>query len=512
MDAVRTCGSGTDLRRAPGRLPGSRTVPTNRIAGPFAETYSRDMPAHAEDRPQMRKEARALLRLGLPIVVSHLVQMAIVTTDMVMIGWYDIPSLAALSLSGGIWFIVFILGSGFAWAVMPMVASALVIGDVREVRRATRMALWLSGIYGICVTPLFTFFEPIFAAMGQDDEVARLSGQYMVWLGLAMAPALLVTTLRSYLSALERPNVFLAVILFTWVLNVILNYALIFGNLGAPELGIAGAGIASLIGNLAAFVLLARLSARACPEYALFRNIHRADREFLRRVFRLGWPIGLTNFAETGMFAAATLMMGWVGTVALAAHGVAMQIASLTFMMHLGLSQAITVRAGRAWGMGDRNLLRVASQAAMILSLAASAATTVIFLTLPGFLVGLFVDPLDPETPAILTVGASLLAVAALFQFVDSGQVMALGMLRGVQDTRVPMIIAATSYWLVGLPVSYFLGFTIRLEGIGIWLGLTAGLACACLAMQFRFWTRHAGRPRLAGSGRHAPPARGPGN
>ena len=453
---------------------------------------------HAEDRPELRSQARALLRLGLPIVVSQLAQMAIVTTDTVMIGWYDVPSLAALSLSGSIWFIIFILGSGFAWAVMPIVASAIALNDMREARRATRMAMWLSGIYGIAVTPLFLFFEQVFVAMGQDAEVARLSGEYMVWLGLATAPALLVTTLRSYLSALERPNVFLAVILFTGLLNVVLNYALIFGNLGAPELGIAGAGIASLIGNLTSLALLAHFSDRVRPEFELFRNIHRADREFLGRVFRLGLPIGLTNFAETGLFAASTLMMGWIGTVALAAHGVAMQIAALTFMMHLGLSQAITVRAGRAWGKGDRAMLKVASQAATVLSLAASATTIVLFLTMPEFLVGLFVDPLDPQAPAILAVGASLLAVAALFQFVDSGQVMALGMLRGVQDTRVPMIIAVVSYWLVGLPVSYCFGFAFRLEAIGIWLGLTVGLACACVAMQFRFWTRYVGPLRFA--------------
>ncbi|MDE0694888.1 MAG: MATE family efflux transporter [Boseongicola sp.] len=474
---------------------------TNRIAGLVARAYSRTMPdsVRAEDLPELRRQARALIRLGLPIVVSQLAQMAIVTTDTVMIGWYDVPSLAALSLSGGIWFIIFILGSGFAWAVMPIVASAIALNDMREVRRATRMAMWLSGLYGIAVTPLFLFFEPIFLAIGQDAQVAHLSGQYMIWLGLATAPALLVTTLRSYLSALERPNVFLAVILFTGLLNVVLNYALIFGNLGAPELGIAGAGIASLIGNLASFVLLAHFSARVRPDYALFRNIHRPDRMFLGRVFRLGLPIGLTNFAETGLFAAATLMMGWVGTVALAAHGVALQVASLTFMMHLGLSQAITVRAGRAWGMGDWALLKVSGQAAMILSLAASVTTIVLFLTLPEFLIGLFVDPLDPERPAILAVGASLLAVAALFQFVDSGQVMALGMLRGVQDTRVPMIIAVVSYWLVGLPVSYFFGFALRLEGVGIWLGLTVGLACACIAMQFRFWTRYVGSARMTG-------------
>jgi MATE family multidrug resistance protein len=446
--------------------------------------------------PSFRGQARTLLGLGLPLVASHLAQMAIVTTDTLMIGWYDIPSLAALSLSGGIWFIIFILGSGFGWALMPIVASAMARDDEREVRRATRMGIWLSVIYGVIVTPIFFFFEPIFLWMGQDAEVARLGGQYMVWLGLAMVPALLVSVMRSYLSALELPRIILAVTLFAAGFNALFNYALIFGNWGMPELGIQGAGLASLVGSSLGFVLMAWFAVRARPEHELFRNLHKPDWEFFSRVFKLGWPIGLTNFAETGLFGASTVMMGWVGTVALAAHGVALQIASLTFMMHVGLSQAITVRAGRAWGKDDRVLLKVSSQAAMALSLIAAGATMILFLTVPEVLIGLFVDPDDPQRPAILVAGATLLAMAALFQLVDSGQVMALGMLRGVQDTRVPMIMAIISYWVIGLPVSYLLAFTFGFEGPGIWLGLTVGLACACVMMQLRFWRRYTSAPK----------------
>jgi MATE family multidrug resistance protein len=357
------------------------------------------------------------------------------------------------------------------------------------------MGIWLSVIYGVVVTPIFFFFEPIFLWMGQDAEVARLGGQYMVWLGLAMVPALLVSVMRSYLSALELPRIILAVTLFAAGFNALFNYALIFGNWGMPELGIQGAGLASLVGSSLGFVLMAWFAVRARPEHELFRNLHKPDWEFFSRVFKLGWPIGLTNFAETGLFGASTVMMGWVGTVALAAHGVALQIASLTFMMHVGLSQAITVRAGRAWGKDDRVLLKVSSQAAMALSLIAAGATMILFLTVPEVLIGLFVDPDDPQRPAILVAGATLLAMAALFQLVDSGQVMALGMLRGVQDTRVPMIMAIISYWVIGLPVSYLLAFTFGFEGPGIWLGLTVGLACACVMMQLRFWRRYTSAP-----------------
>ena len=442
-------------------------------------------PARAGD------QIRALLGLGLPLVGSHLAQMAIVTTDTLMMGWYNIPSLAALSLSGPIWFNVFVLGSGFGWAVMPMIASALSQGDGRQVRRITRMGLWLSALWGLIVTPFFIFAESIFLAIGQDPEVSRLAGIYMVWLGLAMTPALLVNVLKSYLSALELTRAILFITILGAMLNFVFDWLLIFGNLGFPELGISGAGIASLLGNLIAFGLLAVYAGRARPSHQLFRNIHRIDREYFARVFRLGWPIGLTTFAEVGLFAAATTMMGWVGTIQLAAHGIALQIASLTFMVHMGLSQAITVRGGRYWGVGDRDTLKVASLAAMGMSLTFAGLTIIVFLTIPSSLVGLFVDPEDPQRPAILAAGASLLAVAALFQLVDSGQVMALGMLRGVQDTRVPMIMAVVSYWLVGLPVSYVMGFTFGLGGTGIWLGLTVGLAGACLMMQTRYWMRY---------------------
>ena len=346
--------------------------------------------------------------------------MAIVTTDTVVMGWYDIPSLAALSLSGPIWFIAFVLGTGFAWAAMPMIASALGRGDEREVRRVTRMGLWLSAFFGLLVSPLFFGFERIFLALGQNPEVAALGGQYMPWMGVALTPALLVMVLKSYLSALELTRSILAVTILGAVLNLGFDYVLVFGNLGAPELGIQGAGIAALLGNLIAFVLLAVYAALARPDHEIFRNIHRPDWEFFKRVFQLGWPIGLTNFAEVGLFAASTVMMGWVGTIALAAHGIALQIASITFMVHMGLSQAITVRAGRAWGQNDRALLRAASLAAMGLSLAAAALTITMFLTIPDLLVGLFVDPDDPQRPAILATGATLLAVAALFQLVDS--------------------------------------------------------------------------------------------
>ncbi len=451
-------------------------------------------PAVTPDTPRNRvgAEARALLALGLPLIGSHIAQILIGVTDSVMLGWYDVTDLAALSVAAPVFYIIFIFGSGFAWAVTPMIASALGQEDERQVRRVTRMGLWLSIGFGLLVTPVFFFMEPIMLAIGQEPDVARQAGIYMPWLGLGLIPALLVQVLKSYLSALELTRAILIAVIGAACMNAAVNYLLIFGNLHAPELGITGAGIASLASQLVSLIALLAYALRKRPEHELLKNFQRPDPEAIRSVFRLGLPIGLTLLAETGLFAASSIMMGWIGKIPLAAHGIALQITSVSFMVPLGLSQAVTVRVGRAWGKGDREALRAAALAGMILAGIALVVIVATFLLIPGLLVGLFVDPTDPFRPEILAVGIILLAVAALFQVVDIGQVMALGMLRGVQDTRVPMVMAVISYWGIGLPVAYVLAFTLGWEGPGIWLGLTAGLAVACVTMQARFWRRYA--------------------
>jgi len=224
------------------------------------------------------------------------------------------------------------------------------------------------------------------------------------------------------------------------------------------------------------------------PQHTLFARLWRPDWEAFSHVFRLGVPIGLTSLAEVGLFAASSLMMGWIGTVELAAHGIALQLASLTFMVHLGLSNAATVRAGNALGRRDSDHLARGAIVALVMSFAMACIAVVIFLSIPNVLVGLFLSPTEPDRDAILVVGVSLLFIAALFQVVDGAQIMALGLLRGVKDTRAPMIIAAVSYWIVGVPCGYLLGFKLGWGGEGVWLGLVVGLTTAAVLLLRRFW------------------------
>ncbi|MEM0946138.1 MAG: MATE family efflux transporter [Pseudomonadota bacterium] len=437
-----------------------------------------------------RAHAKATLALGLPLVGSHLAQFAIGVTDAVMVGWYDVTALAALTVAGSVYFVFFIVGSGFAWAVMPMVAAAAGTEDDAQVRRVTRMGLWLSILFGLFVTPGLLWSGPLFRALGQAPDVVELATLYLSVAALGLLPNLWIMVIKSYLAALEHTRVVLLVTIGTAVLNVGVNYGLIFGNWGLPELGIRGAAIASVAVQFTGAAALVLYAVLRTPEYSLFRNFQRPDWDAFGRVFRLGWPIGLTNLAEVGLFAASSIMVGWVGTLELAAHGIALQIASGTFMIHIGLSQAATVRAGRAYGRRDRTGLRIGAGVALVISMAVATVTVATFLLAPTPLIGLFLAPDDPARPEIFAIGIVLLALAALFQVVDAAQVMALGMLRGVQDTRVPMVIAGISYWVVGIPSSYVLAFPLGLDAVGVWLGLVIGLGIAGVFLSHRFWAR----------------------
>jgi len=434
--------------------------------------------------------ARETLVLGLPLIGSHLAQMALHVTDTVMVGWYGVVPLAAVVLGASSFFIIFVVGSGFAKAVMPMVAAALGRDDEAQVRRDTRMGIWLSIIYGLIVYPVFWWSEPILLALGQKAEVAAMAQDYMRIAGLGMVPALIVTVLQSYLSALHRTQWVLWVTLAAVAVNIAINWALIFGNAGFPEMGVRGAAVATVVVQVVSLVALA-LYAHLLPDlrrFHLFQRFWRPDWHAMRQVFRLGLPIGLTGLAEGGMFQASALMMGSIGVVELAAHGIALEVAALTFMLHVGLSSAATIRLARFDGQGDRVALRQAAKVAVVISFGVAIASVALLLAIPGPIVALFLDLSKPESAAILAYGTVLLGVAALFQLADGMQVMALGLLRGVQDTRVPLVLAAVSYWLIGIPCSYLLAFPLGFGGVGLWLGLVIGLVCAAASLMWRFW------------------------
>lgn len=435
---------------------------------------------------------RAVLVLGLPLVGSHLAQFSVHLVDTIMLGWYGVEALAASVLATSFFFVFFIMGAGFAFAVMPMVAEASSKNDSVRVRRVTRMGMWLSIAYALVFLPLMIWSRPVLEALGQEPSLAEGAQQYLRIAGFGLFPSLLIMSLKNYLSALERTAPVLWLTVAGVFVNSALNYVLIFGNFGAPEMGLRGAALASVITQVLTLIAMGYYVAVAqgVREHEIFVRWWRSDKEAAGEVFRLGWPIGLTNLAESGMFSASALIIGMIGTLSLAAHGIALQIAATTFMVHLGLSQAATVRAGRALGREDWPGMAMGARAAFVLSMGMVALSVVVFVGMPEVLMSGFLSPDDPNRTAILAVGVGLLAMAALFQLVDAGQVMFLGLLRGVQDTQVPMWIAAFSYWLIGIPASYLLGIYFEWGAVGVWGGLVVGLALATALLGYRWKIR----------------------
>lgn len=451
---------------------------------------------------RLRPEILATMTLAVPLVGTHLARTLIGATDTIMIGRYGIDPLAALVLATSYFFVLVMLGSGYALGVMGLIATARARSDDAEVRRATRMAIWLSVAHAALMAPLLWWSRAILIALGQTPEIAALAQDWLRVMVLAMPAVLAGMALNSFLAALGRANLVLVVTAIGLPINAGLNWLLIFGHGGFPELGVRGAGIASMTVNLLQLAALAAVSAML-PEarpYRLFQRLWRPDWAAARAVMRLGLPIGLTLVAETGMFTGANLMMGWFGPHALAAHGIALQIASLTFMVHLGVSNAATIRVGTAWGQGDRSGLRAAGIAAILISASFALAAMTVFLTMPERLTRFYLNPADPAAPQIVALAAVLMVYAGLFQLVDAMQAIALGLLRGVQDTQVPMALAVVSYWLIGLPVGYALAFPLRMGPPGLWLGLLVGLAVAAILLMTRFWRGAGARQDAAAS------------
>ncbi|HEX6143136.1 MAG TPA: MATE family efflux transporter [Geminicoccaceae bacterium] len=437
-------------------------------------------------------ETRALLALAGPLVLAQLGQIAIQTTDVIMIGWLGPEQLAAASLGTVAVFVLLLFGIGVVSATSPMIAQALGRRRwlVREPRRTVRQGFFAALLVGIPVSLLLWQIEPILLVFGQDPKLVAMTEPYVQAALFAIVPALLTIGLRNFINALERPRAGMVVTFAGIVFNAVANYGLIFGAFGLPALGLLGAGIATALTNLAqlgallGFVLLDRRLRR----YRLLGRLWRADWARLLELLRIGVPIGVTLVFEVGLFGGAVYLMGLIGTAELAAHQIAIQIASVSFMVPLGISQAATVRVGLAAGRHDLRRARRAGLAALALGTAFMATMAVVMLTLPEPLIHIFIDTAEPGNRRVVELATTFLAIAALFQIFDGGQVIGAGALRGLRDTRVPMTIAGIGYWGIGFTAAVVLGFVLDQGGAGIWFGLLIGLVATAGPLLWRFF------------------------
>jgi MATE family multidrug resistance protein len=449
-----------------------------------------------------RTEAAETIRLSLPIALTQLGQIAMMTTDLALVGRLGDKAVAASALAQIVLFVGFVLGMGLVSAVAPLAAQAFGAREPRMVRRALRVGLWASLILGVPLTAVCLQGEPLLLALGQEPEAAALAHDYLLGLCWCLVPGWWFIALRSFMGAVNRPEPALWITLVAVPANAALAYVLIFGAFGAPRLEIFGAGVATTIVNLGmcAAGFWVCYTQRPFRKYQVLGRFWRFDWPLLRRLIVVGAPIAGAFLIEYGLFAGAALMVGWIGTVELAAHQMALQIAAIVFMVPFGISMAATVRVGHAVGRSDPSGVRRAGLSAIVLGALFMAAMVVIIIAFRGTIPRIFLDPGEGNADTTLAIAATLLAVGATFFIVDGIQTVAAGALRGLNDTRVPMLFAAASFWLIGFSACYLLAFPAGLGVIGTWAGFTISIAlyAGLLVWRFNALTRAGYMPDVA--------------
>jgi MATE family multidrug resistance protein len=438
-------------------------------------------------------ELRATMALAWPLILANLTQQTIQATDILLMGRLGSAQLAAATLALNLTFTLNIFLLGLITASSPMMATALGqrSNAVRDVRRTFRAGLWLLIFALVPYWLILWHIGALMRAFGQSAELASQGQTFLRAYMWCTAPWLLFQLLRNFVAALERPRVVLWLSLGGIALNALLSWSLIFGHFGLPALGLRGGGLGSMLTWLIlCLALVAIVSAdRRFGRFHLFGNWWRFDGQRTAAMIRLGWPIGATMALEMGVFALAAYFMGWIGAPAVAAHAVALQLAALTFMVPLGLGQAATVRVGLALGRRDEAGITRAGWTAWVLGVGFMGAMALVMWSIPRELVTMFLRD-EPANASVIVLAVSFLRVAAAFQLVDGAQVIGAGMLRGLHDTRWPLMFALVGYWVVGLGIGSWLAFDRDWKGVGIWVGLASGLAAVAALMLARWVLR----------------------
>ncbi|MDH3744422.1 MAG: MATE family efflux transporter [Acidobacteriota bacterium] len=428
--------------------------------------------------------ARETLRLAAPLIIGQVATVAMGFVDTLMAGRRDAVSLAAIAVGGSLWGTLTYFIHGVLMALPPTVAQLRGSGRTIKIASWTWQTFWLGQALALLSILILYNAEGILALVGIQPEIVPLTGRYLKALCWGMPPLCAYLALR-FLSeglAYTRPSMYLGVMGLG--VNVVANYALIYGRWGFPELGAVGCGYATslvfgiqFLGMLIPVVRQKRfrsldlLSGRELPRWPE-----------LRALLRLGLPMGTSIFIEASFFTSIALLMGSLGTTIVAGHQVAINFAALAFMVPLGLSLAITVRVAEAVGAGETSDARRAGQVGVGLALCTQLLSASVMLAVPGLIVAIYT-----RDPAVAEIALGLILLAAIFQIPDGLQVSAAGALRGLKDTRVPMVVTLISYWLVGLSLGYFLGIRLGNGAKGLWVGVIAGLSCAAVMLVWRF-------------------------
>jgi len=432
-------------------------------------------------------ELTETLKLAVPLALTQLGQIAMMTTDLAFIGRLGDGAVAAAALAHTIFFVSFTFGLGLVSAVAPLAAQAYGARNPHRVRRSLRVGLWAAFLISLPVMALPFRGEQILLALGQSPTAAGFAQQYLFGLVWSILPALWFLAIRGFMSAVNRPEPILWITLAAIPANALLVYLLLYGEWGLPRLELFGAGLATSMVNSAMFLAGLWFAARRRPfrKYQVLGHIWRIDWHLMRQLVIVGAPISISFLLEYGLFGAAGLLMGLIGTTALAAHQIALQIAAILFMVPLGIGMAATVRVGHAAGRGDAPGVKRAGLVAAGLGIVFMSAMTLVVILWRFTIAQVF---LGEGSDAAAELTATLLLVGATFFVADGIQTIAAGSLRGLNDTRIPLLFAIISYWLIGFPFACGLGFRTPLGAVGVWIGLSCGtlVYAALLILRFR--------------------------
>jgi MATE family multidrug resistance protein len=429
------------------------------------------------------------VKLATPIALTQLGQIAMMTTDLMLLGRLGAEVVAAAALAHTVLFAAFTVGMGLVAAVAPLAAQAFGARDPRGVRRALRVGMWASVLAGVPLTALQFWGTDILMALGQTPDNAVLAGRYLLGLGWCLIPAWVFMAIRGFMGAVNRPEPALWITLVAIPSNLVLAWGLIYGELGLPRLDLLGAGIATTIVNIVMCIVALMICVTRAPfkKYHVLGRFWRFDGPIFRKLLVVGLPISGAYLLEFGLFAAGALLMGTISTTALAAHQIALQIAAVLFMVPFGISIAATVRVGHAVGRRDAAATRRAGFAALALGASFMVIMTGLVALARDVLPVLFLGSQTPETTATFELTALLLLVGMFFFIADGLQTVAAGALRGLNDTRVPLLFATFSFWVVGFTACWWLGFRADLGAVGVWIGLTIGIVAYAVLLVTRF-------------------------
>lgn len=427
---------------------------------------------------------RITFNLAFPVMLSQLGQVSVGVADSMMVGRLGALPLAAASLGNSIFFVILMFGMGVSMGITPLVSVAEGKGKSKRISRLFQHGLWINILTSLLLTSIVLILAQGLHFLDQPEEVVSLTIPYLFVITASLFPFMVFQTFKQFAEGLSQTKQAMYITIFCNLVNVFLNWVLIFGKLGAPEMGLMGAGWSTLISRVLMPIMMGWyvLKAKKYQVFQLSLYLKKWSLPMFSRILNVGIPTGFQYIFEVSAFSTAAIMMGWLGVNALAGHQIAINLASISYMMVAGLSTAGMIRVSNQIGRANFKAMKEAGMVVYAMSMVFMAFTALIFITFRNFLPTLYIDD-----PAVISLSSSLLVIAGLFQLSDGAQVIGLGVLRGMEDVKVPTYVTLIAYWILGLPLGYLLAFEFGFGAKGIWYGLLIGLSVTAFLLYFRF-------------------------